>query len=209
MIARVGKVQRLEGDMSDEAIEADAGASEALADTVGHRVGYAIFRALTERPASATELAAVLSQPRSTVGDQLRKLISSGLVESAGEETTRGTAERFYRIAPGSRWLDDEATGRLDSRQKRRTALRVAREAAVDTTLALRSDRLDHRNDWCVGSSRITVDLQGWTELAEIHRRLLEEVERVRDESAARLDDGGEEPLRAVSWVTLLELPHD
>lgn len=195
--------------MSDEASEAGDGLDKELVDTVGHRVGYAIFRVLTERPASARELAALLSQPRSTVGDQLRRLIAVGLVESAGEEARRGTTERFYRVTPGSRWLDDDATGELDPREKRRTALRVAREGLADTSLALRSDRLDHRNDWCVGSSRIVVDSRGWKELAEIHRQALEEVERVREESAERLGDEAEEPLRAISWVMLLELPCD
>jgi hypothetical protein len=193
--------------MSDEASETAGGLDRELVDTVGHRVGYAIFRVLTERPASARELADLLSEPRSTVGDQLRKLIVSGLVESAGAEARRGTTERFYRVAPGSRWLDDDATAKLDPGQKRRTALRVAREAAADTSVALRSDRLDYRNDWCVGSSRIVVDAQGWKELAEIHRRALEEVERVRDQSAERLCGEAEEPLRAISWVMLLELP--
>jgi len=192
--------------MSEEASEAVDGLDKALVDTVGHEVGYAIYRVLTERPASATELAALLSQPRSTVGDQLRKLIASGLVECTGEETRRGTTERFYRAA-SPRWLDDDVTAKLDPRQKRRTALRVAREAAVDMSLALQSDLLDQRDDWCVGSSRITVDSQGWRELAEIHRHALEEVERVRDESAERLDGEDDKPLRAISWVMLLELP--
>lgn len=193
--------------MSEEASEAVDGLDKALVDTVGHEVGYAIYRVLTERPASATELAALLSQPRSTVGDQLRKLIASGLVECTGEETRRGTTERFYRAA-SPRWLDDDVTAKLDPRQKRRTALRVAREAAVDMSLALQSDLLDQRDDWCVGSSRITVDSQGWRELAEIHRHALEEVERVRDESADRLDGEDDEELRAISWVMLLELPN-
>lgn len=195
------------GGMSDEATEAEAGPERALVDAVGNRVGYAIFRVLTERPASARELAALLSQPRSTVGDQLRKLIAGGLVECVGEEVRRGTTERFYRAAPSARYLEDETTGRLDPREKRRTALRVAREAAADASLALRSDRLDHRNDWCVASSRIAVDSRGWKELAEIHRHAVEEVERVRDESAGRLDGETEEQLRAISWVMLLELP--
>ncbi len=193
--------------MSEEASEAVNGLDKALVDTVGHEVGYSIYRVLTERPASATEVAALLSQPRSTVGDQLRKLIDSGLVECTGEETRRGTTERFYRAA-SSRWLDDDVTAKLDPRQKRRTALRVAREAAVDMSLALQSDLLDKRDDWCVGSSRITVDSQGWRELAEIHRHALEEVERVRDESADRLDGDDDEPLRAISWLMLLELPN-
>jgi hypothetical protein len=83
----------------------------------------------------------------------------------------------------------------------------VAREAATDTSLALQSDRLDLRDDWCVGSSRIVVDPQGWRELAEIHWRTLEEVERVREESADRLNGEAGESLRAISWVMLLELP--
>jgi DNA-binding PadR family transcriptional regulator len=195
--------------MPDEASEPVAGPDRALVDTVEHRVRYSIFRALTERPASATELAARLSQPRSTVGDQLRKLIADGLVESTGEEAKRGTTERFYRIAPSSRWLSDDVTGKLDPRQKRRTALRVVRQAAADTSLALNSDRLDHRDDWCVGSSRIIVDPPGWKELARIHRNACEEVERVREESAARLADDVDEPLRAISWMMLLEMPED
>lgn len=193
--------------MSDEASGGVDIPDKALVDTVGHRVGYAIYRALTERPASATELAALLSQPRSTVGDQLRKLIASGLVENVGEEPRRGTTERFYRAAPNSRWLDDDVTGKLDPRQKRRTALQVARAAAADTSLALQSDLLDHRDDWCVASSRIAVDFQGWKELAEIHRRVLEEVERVREESADRLAGETDGVVRAISWVMLLELP--
>lgn len=193
--------------MSDEVSEGGVGPDEALVDTIGHRVGYAIYRVLTERPASERELATHLSQPRSTVGDQLRKLIASGLVESAGEKARRGTTERFYRVARNSRWLDDDVTSRLDPRQKRRTALHVAREAAADASLALQADRLDDRDDWCVGSSRIVVDPRGWRELAEIHRQAVEEVERVRDESADRLEDGADEPLRALSWVMLLEMP--
>jgi DNA-binding MarR family transcriptional regulator len=193
--------------MSNEAPEVASGPDQALVDTVGHRVGYAIFRVLTERPASARELADILSQPRSTVGDQLRKLVASGLVESAGEERRRGTTERFYRVKPSARWLDDDATAKLDPREKRGTALRVAREALADTTLALRGDRLDQRDDWCVASSRIAVDFRGWKELAEIHRRAAEEVERVRDESAERLAGEAEEELRAISWLMLLELP--
>jgi Predicted transcriptional regulators len=195
--------------MSREASENRSGTDRALVDTVGHRVRYAIFRILTERPASATELADLLSQPRSTVGDQLRNLIANGLVESAGEKARRGTTERFYRVAPSARWLDDEVTGRLDPRHKRRTAVRVAREAATDTFSALESDRLDHRDDWCVGSSRIAVDPQGWKELADLHRRTLEEVERIREESAGRLGNKAEDQLRAISWVMLLELPED
>jgi Helix-turn-helix domain len=195
--------KRMSGGNSSQAA---VGADQALADLIGHPVGYAIWRVLTERCASGSELAAALSQPRSTVGDQLRRLIASGLVESAGEETKRGMTERFYRASRTSRWLDDDATGELDGDQKRRIALRVVREALADTSAALASERLDRRDDWCVASSRFAVDSRGWEELARVHRGAVAEMERIRDESGERLAATGEQPVRAISSVTLLEL---
>lgn len=194
--------------MTDEASQADDGTKEALLKTIAHPVGHAILRVLTERDASAKELASALSQPRSTVRDQLRKLVVSGLAEEAGEEAKRGAVERFYRAAPSSRWLDDDSIAKLGSRQKRRTVLRVVREAMADTSSALASDRLDRRNDWVVASSRIEVDLRGWEELSAIHQRAAAEVERVRDECAERLEEA-EESLRAISWILLLEMPEE
>jgi DNA-binding transcriptional ArsR family regulator len=192
--------------MRDDTTQTKADLSRPLVETIVHPVGYAILRALTERAASAKELAKALSQPRSTVGDQLRKLQAHGLIEAVGQEARRGTVERFYRLAPAARWLDDAETGRLGANEKERVVRRVVREAIADVSGALATDVLDRRDDWCVGSSRVAVDARGWEELAGIHQRAVEEVERVRMESAERLANGDGRPLRALSWVMLLEL---
>jgi DNA-binding transcriptional ArsR family regulator len=193
--------------MSDEASQDRVSMDKALVATIEHPVAHGILRVLTERPASGRELAAVLSQPQSTVGDQLRKLVARGLVEDAGEEKRRGTVERFYRAGPASRWLDDDATEKLSPRQKRRAALRVVKEALADISTALAGEGPDRRSDWVVASSRIAVDPRGWKELSNIHQKAVKDVERVREESAARLAGKNEKALRAISWVVLLELP--
>ena len=188
---------------------AEAKVNEALVLASGHPVGYAILRVLGERgKASGKQIAAALSKPRSTVGDQLRTLQVAGLIESVAEEAKRGTVERFYKLAPSALWVEDAEMSEIGAGEKRRIALRIVQSAITDAATALSANRLDHRDDWCLSSTRVTVDGRGWQELADIHRRALEEVERVRRDSAERLTtEAGEEPLRAFSALMLLELP--
>ncbi len=184
------------------------GVNRALARTLVHPVAYEILRLLSERDrASGKELAEALSKPRSTVGDQLRRLQADDLIESVAEETRRGTVERFYRPAPAARWVDEEEMALIDADERRRIGLRVVRSALVDAMAALSTNTLERRDDWCLSGTRVSVDARGWSELADIYRRTVEEVERVREESAERLAATDAEPLRALSSLFLLELP--
>jgi DNA-binding transcriptional ArsR family regulator len=182
--------------------------NKALVESIGHPLGYAILRVLGERGrASGKELAAAVSKPRSTIGDQLRRLQAGGLIESVAEVTRRGTVERFYRATPSARWVEDAEMGGLSAEEKQRLGLRTVQSVVADASAALSANMLDRRDDWCLGSLRATVDARGWEELSEIHRRALEEVERVRRESAERMAGTDGEALRAFSALMLLELP--
>jgi DNA-binding transcriptional ArsR family regulator len=194
--------------MTDETTPNDT-AGEALAQSILHPVKHAIIRVLTERgTASGREIAADISKPRSTVGDHLRKLLADGLIESAREEAKRGTAERFYRIPLSARWVEDDELAGMDAEERRRVALRVVRSAVIDASAAISTNTLDHRNDWCLSSTRVIVDADGWKELRDIHQRAIKEVERVRLESAERLGLGaGEKTQRVFSSLMMLELP--
>jgi DNA-binding transcriptional ArsR family regulator len=193
--------------MSDETTQTTQKVNKALVRAAGHQVGFAIIRILAERgSASGKELAAALSKPRSTVSEQLRRLEVEGLIECVAEESRRGTVERFYRATPLARWVEDDEMGQLRSAEKRRLALRAIQSVVADASSALSTNTLDRRDDWCLASLRVTVDEQGWKELAEIHRQALEAVVKVRDESAERLAQNGE-PLRALASLILLELP--
>jgi len=193
--------------MSDED-KSTTKVNEALVRSAADPIAYAIVRVLAERgSASGKEIAAAISKPRSTVGDQLRRLQAGGLIESVGEETRRGTVERFYRVADSARLVEDDEVSQLSAAERRRIVLRILQTVVADASVALSTNAIEHRHDWCLSSARVIVDAEGWTELAAIHRRALEEVERVRDESAERMEKTGEECLRALSSVLLLELP--
>jgi DNA-binding transcriptional ArsR family regulator len=195
--------------MTNGVISTEPRVSRALVQAYGHPVGYAILRVLVERgTASGKEIAAAVPKPRSTVGDQLRRLQADGLIECVREESRRGTTERFYRITPFACWVDDEEMSHASTAERRRIGLRVLQSAVGDASTALAANTLDRRDNWCLSSMRLAVDAQGWKELADIQRRALEEVERALDESDERLMAGaGGERLLALCSVMLLELP--
>jgi DNA-binding transcriptional ArsR family regulator len=194
--------------MTDGTTTPAAKVNAALVRATAHPVGYAILRVLGEHDtASCKEIAAALSKPRSTVGDHLRRFEADGLIECVGEETRRGTVERFYRGTHLSDWTDNEEMGQVSAEDRRRIGLRFVQSVVADASSALSANTLGDRADWCLGSLRMVVDEPGWRELVEIHERALEEVVRVRGESAERLTAEEGEPFRAFSSVMLLELP--
>lgn len=193
---------------SDKAAQATS-VNEALVRASSHPVAFAIARVLAERgKASGKEIAAAVAKPRSTVGDLLRKLEEDRLIECVTEEPKRGTVERYYRLTPLAHVVEDAEVGQISAADKRRMGIRQIQALVTDASAALAADTLDRRDDWCLGAMRVTVDERGWTELAKIHRRALDEVTRVREESEERLVEGAEKPLRALSALLLFELPH-
>lgn len=195
--------------MKEDTIPEQGRATDAHVAAASHPLTFSITRFLAEQGrASGKEIAAALSKPRSTVGDHLRRLEVDGLIESVAEETRRGTVERFYRLTPEAYWIDDGETSSLGPAEKRRLGLGIIRAAVADASAALAANTLDRRSDYCLGSTRVLVDARGWKELAAIHRRALEEVERVRGECESRREAEPEvETMRTLSSVMLLELP--
>lgn len=199
------------GSMRDKAAQPVKDVTKALLQAYSHPVQYRIVRVLVERDrASGKELATAVGKPRSTVGDQLRELQAVGVIECVAEETRRGTIERFYRLSPAAYWVRDEEMSQAGAAEKRMIGLRVLQSAVADASAALSANTLDRRDEWCMSSMRLTVDVEGWKQLAEIHRRALEEVGKVLDESdERRAKADGDEPLRVLCALMLLELPQE
>jgi DNA-binding transcriptional ArsR family regulator len=195
--------------MRDETAQTTKDVTKALLQAYSHPVRYRIVRTLVERDsASGKEIAAAVGKPRSTVGDQLRELQAAGVIECVAEESRRGTIERFYRLAPAAHWVHDEEMSQAGAAEKRMIGLRVLQSAAADASAALAANTLDRRDEWCMSSMRLTVDVEGWKELAEIHRQALAEVARVLDASDERRAAGTSgESLLALCAFMLVELP--
>jgi DNA-binding transcriptional ArsR family regulator len=153
--------------------------------------------------ASAKEIAATFSEPRSSVGEQLRRLSEEGLIRVVGVKQRRGAVERFYACADLGPRGDSEGSG-PHARGNRRRHLRTF---ILSLRSALAGGESETHSDSRVSSTSLAVDLDGWRELHSIHRRTLLEVERVRIESAARLRGADHRRITASSSLFLLKLP--
>lgn len=182
-------------------------ADHRLVAAMGHSVRFRLLAALSDTPsASAAELAERLELPPRAVRHHLSELHRAGLIEVAEEKARRGVAERFYRSAVPPR-LDEEETQALSPLEQRRIDVQILKLSYADAATALSTGTLGSRPDHCLTCVRAQVDSQGWRELAEVHLRAYEEVERVKAESAERLESGDEEAIPASSTLMWFELP--
>jgi DNA-binding transcriptional ArsR family regulator len=180
---------------------------QGLVAAMGHSVRFRLLAALANVPAaSAVELARKLDLPPRAVRHHLSQLHHAGLIEIAEERARRGVAERFYRrvVAPQ---IDDAEFQALTPLEQRRIDVQILKLSYADAAMALSAGTINSRPDNCVTCVHAQVDNQGWQELAEVHRRAYEEVERVKAESAERLGTGEEEPIPATSTLMWFELP--
>jgi DNA-binding transcriptional ArsR family regulator len=81
---------------------------EAISYAVGHRIRVEILASLNEAVASASELAAAVHQPLSTVTHHIEELLKSGSIEVARTERVRNISQNFYRAVELPFFTDEE-----------------------------------------------------------------------------------------------------
>jgi DNA-binding transcriptional ArsR family regulator len=181
-------------------------ASRPIVGAIGHPVRVKVLVALGERSGSANEIAERTDVPVRAVRHHLSELRKAGLIESVEAKTRRGVVEHSYRLIVPALIGPEEFDG-LSGTEKLHTTVQVLKLSYLDVSVALAAGTMDARPERCVIYARVLVDSQGWRELAEVHDKALEEVERVRAESAERLRSGDEKPIRGVSTLLWFELP--
>lgn len=156
-----------------------------VAKAIAHPLRRELLKRLTDREASASELAAELQQAVPVVSYHVRKLAELELVELARTRPRRGATERYYR-AIGETYFPGETLTELP--QPVRDALVGSwwQRLAEDVAAGFAAHGWDRPEAQALRSS-LTLDEQGWRDLAEaaeaLHTRALE----LEAESRARL----------------------
>jgi hypothetical protein len=197
----VGKERGSAGD--------DSGASPDLAArAAGHPLRAKLLNLLQIKPGSgATELAHWSHQPVEVVRRQLKLLVDQGLIVVERREPRRGAAENFYaRTAAESSFLMESAAG-IPEKTFRRSIVGTMRLLIEGASAALAGGTFALRDDWVVTNTQGEVDEQGWRELAELHRTLLDRTQAVLEESKERLSSGDGTPIYAISGQVFIENP--
>jgi DNA-binding transcriptional ArsR family regulator len=173
-----------------------------IAKALAHPLRLQILEILQERDASPSEIAEEIDAPLGNVSYHVRQLASFGLVKLVRETPRRGAVEHHYRAEARPRITDGAWEAMPD----------IVKQAAVAATLdhigrevrsAAEGGGFD-APDTQISRSRLMLDDQGRRQVAELGLELLDQVQKIEEESAERLqaaDHQGERPSELVLMI--------
>jgi hypothetical protein len=140
---------------------------------------------LDEAAASPVMLANKLEQPLGTIAYHVRTLYDLGLLDLVSTRQRRGATEHYYRTKAHPRFTDD-AWAELDTVSKQRVLTAILIRAHEYATRAAAAGGFDAA-DAHFTTTPLTLDAEGWTELAKTTKKWLAETAQIEREAAARL----------------------
>ena len=175
---------------------------------LGHDLRYAIVASLSQRPASATELAGEFELPADEMESHLRQLLDAGVL---GVEEKQGgdSAERCYFTNDQRIVFDDEDLLDIAPTVRDEMLARAVKRTWGGGLESLRAGLMTRQKGSVVAHLPLRLDGRGWSELSELYREIVERTLQVRKESRLRLQESGEEPLLASASLFLFELPSE
>jgi hypothetical protein len=139
----------------------------------------------------------------SQVAYHFRKLLRAGCVEVVQHHVRRGAVENVYRGVARA-WFDAEEWESLDQDRREEISGVILQGLMARAESAVLEGTFDAREDRWLAWVQIALDEQGWDELGELCRQMMDDVERVRQTAEARLGKAGE-PVQTtpVTWGML------
>ena len=139
----------------------------------------------------------------SQVAYHFRKLLKAGCIEVVEHHVRRGAVENVYRgvarvILDTAEWKTVDPVRRKEITGVTLQALMARAESAV------LEDTFDARDDRWLVWVQMALDEQGWDELCGLCKKMMDDVERVRETAEERLGRAGE-PIQTtpVTWGLL------
>jgi DNA-binding transcriptional ArsR family regulator len=170
-----------------------------LAKALSHPLRARIFAILNERVASPTEIADILEERLPNVSYHVRALVDLECVELVRTAQRRGAIEHYYR-AVRRPFFSDRDWKRLPRSGRQAIADVGLQLVWDDVSNAIEADTFEARPDRHLSLSLLEVDERGWGELRDILNGVLDDAERVMQQSRERLAKSDEKgiPTRLV-----------
>jgi DNA-binding transcriptional ArsR family regulator len=165
---------------------------------LGHPTRVRVLRILDRRDmASPVQLSDELSIPLGTMGYHVRRLEALGMIELAGTQQRRGAIEHFYRTAD----QEGEAVERVQTAVRSRTWDEL--DAAMQQVEAAARRGAFDAADAQLHQRVVRLDSTGRSALAQAFAELVDRVEQIQAECAARRAVQPTEPVREFNVVAL------
>ena len=167
-----------------------------------------ILLILNERVASPNEIAEMIEERLPNVSYHVRALLDLGCIELVDTAQRRGAIEHYYRavVRPffsDSDWKRIPPSGRQAISD---TLLKVMWE---DVSEAMEAGTFDSRPDRYLTHTPVTLDEQGWSEVAKVMASAFGEVEKIKSQSARRLKKSKEAGVPTKVVLMQFESPPD
>jgi DNA-binding transcriptional ArsR family regulator len=159
-----------------------------LAKALAHPLRIEILRALGDRTASPSEIAAEVGAPLTNVSYHVRKLRALGLIKLVRKTPKRGVVEHYYS-APARQTVSDEAWAQTPTVVKNALAEAMARQAAGALVQASTSGGFD-RKDAHLTRTPMKLDERGWKQISKVLQKALADIDKLAAQAGARLADG-------------------
>jgi DNA-binding transcriptional ArsR family regulator len=173
--------------------------------SAAHPVRAKALAMMSERPTSPKEIAAAVGKPIGNVAYHIRELMEAGMVMLVEEKKRGGATEHFYLATT----IDDETSGRLDPGHRALLASQGLHLIIADASQAVESGTLYSRPDTQMARIPLRVDEEGWREIRDLYVAALDAALAAAARSAARLEEQGDEGLRALAVAMLFEMPEE
>ena len=173
-----------------------------LVKALAHPLRIQIMGVLERQDASPKEISAELGVPIANVSYHMRQLKSMGLVRIVKRTQRRGAIEHHYR-ADRKPQISDKTWDQIPDMVKE-----AMTGAALEQTMRQVKAGAEmggfERPEAHLSRTQITLDDEGWADLAVIYRKLLEEIDRVSAESTKRLEKSDHEGVASATAVLML-----
>jgi hypothetical protein len=139
----------------------------------------------------------------SQVAYHFRKLTRAGCVRVVKHHVRRGAIENVYRGAARA-YFDQEEWEALAPERRRDISGIVLQGLMARAESAVLEGTFDAREDRWLAWAQMALDDEGWAELGELCRQMMDDVEQVRTAAAKRLEDAGDRPAGSpITWGLL------
>jgi DNA-binding transcriptional ArsR family regulator len=177
-----------------------------LAAAMSHPTRIHTMVVLVERRASPREIAAEIGEPLNNVTYHVNQLLKLGCIELV--ETSRAgggrVVEHFYRATQHA-YFDNDSWDALDSKSKIGVINTIMRMISDDVAKAMRGGSFWSRDDLHVSRSPMSLDEEGWAEVAELLNQTTKEMIEIEGRVAERCADGEEPSIH--TKVEILQFP--
>jgi hypothetical protein len=177
-----------------------------------HPIRIDILCRLQEEPSSPTRISRQMPNVSlNLVAHHMKVLQQLGCIELIETVEKRGATEHIYR-AIDPRVISDRAWEQLPAEARHPMAANLLRLLSADLARALAAGTFDGGPETHLSRTPMRLDKEGWSEVARVLERALEEVIEIGERTAARIDESDESDEEAIgARVAILQFavpPH-